>query len=561
MSATGQTGSSPDAKKVSLSMWSPFRHQPFAVMWLATLVANIGTWMYSAACGWLMTSLAPAAVMVSLVQVAATLPVFLLAIPAGAIVDIVDKRRFLIFGEVLITLSACAFAALVWFHLVTAWTLLIFAFLVSVGEALTAPAWESVVSLLVPKRDLPMAVAANSVSVNISRAIGPALGGALLGAFGVSTPFVLNAVSNLGVIGALVWWPEPARAKSKLPPEHFASAMVTGVRHARYNRHLIATLIRAAGFFLFASAYWALLPLVARLQVGGGPTIYGALLGGVGISAVLTAPLLPRLKERFGAEGLGAAGAIGSVVATAMFGLSHNFPVAFAASLFAGSSWITSVSGLNVSAQIALPEWVRGRGLAVYITVMAGTLSLGSAIWGAVAGRFGVAPALWASAVGGALSVVLLRRWRLQTAKGIDLTPAMSWPSPASAMDINPSRGPVLATIAYRIDPANRHAFLEAIEQAGRERCRDGAYAWRLFEDPNDNSRFVETFLSDSWADHLRQHERVTKADEAQEKAVLRFQLGPGPEIAHLIAVGPAPSHLRRHGADSSAAKPPPTLT
>ena len=547
MSATGQGESSADSSKAPLSMWSPFRHKPFAVMWLATLVANIGSWMYSAACGWLMTSLAPGPVMVSLVQVAATLPVFLLAIPAGALVDIVDKRRFLILGEALITLSACAFAALVWFHLVTAWSLLVFAFLVAVGEALTAPAWEAVVSLLVPKRDLPMAVAANSVSVNISRAIGPALGGALLGAFGTSTPFLLNAVSNLGVIGALAWWPEPARAKSKLPPEHFASAMITGVRHARYNRHLIATLIRAAGFFLFASAYWALLPLVARQQVRGGPTVYGALLGGIGISAVLAAPMLARLKARFGAEGLGVAGAIGSTVATALFGSAHSLPLAFAASLFAGASWITSVSGLNVSAQIALPEWVRGRGLAVYITVMAGTLSLGSALWGSVAAHLGVAPALWAAAAGGGLSVVALRHWRLQTAKGVDLTPAMSWPSPASAMDINPARGPVLAAITYRIDPPNRQAFLEAIKQAGRERCRDGAYAWRVFEDPNDNSRFVEIFLSDSWADHLRQHERVTKADEAQEKAVLRFQVGDGPEITHLIAAKLGPSSSQRH--------------
>lgn len=328
-----QSQSSADGTKPTPSMWAPFRHKTFAVMWVATLVANIGSWMYAAACGWLMTNLSPAPLMVSLVQVAATLPMFVLAIPAGALVDIVDKRRFLIFGEVLITLSASAFAILVWLHLVTPWSLLIFAFLVATGEALTAPAWEAVVSLLVPKRDLPMAVAANSVSVNISRAVGPALGGALLGTIGVSTPFVLNAASNLGVIGALAWWPQPARARSKLPPEHFASAIVTGIRHARYNRYLIATLIRAAGFFLFASAYWALLPLVVRLQINGGATLYGMLLGGIGIGAVGTAPWLPRLKERLGADGLGVSGAIGSAIATALFGFAHSLPLALAASL------------------------------------------------------------------------------------------------------------------------------------------------------------------------------------------------------------------------------------
>ena len=271
--------------------------------------------------------------------------------------DIVDKRRFLILGEIGTTLSASVFAAVVWLGLVTAWNLLAFAFLVAIGEALTAPAWEAVVSLLVPKRELPMAVAANSVSVNVSRAVGPALGGALLGALGVPAPFLLNAVSDLGVIGALWVVASSRRRRScRLPPEHFASAIITGLRHARYNRDLIATLIRAAGFFVFASAYWALLPLVARQQVGGGPSLYGALLGGIGISAVAIAALLPRLKERLGADGLGQAGALGSAAATALFGLSNGPALAVAASLVAGASWITAVSSLNVSAQIALPE-------------------------------------------------------------------------------------------------------------------------------------------------------------------------------------------------------------
>jgi MFS family permease len=529
----------------ALSVWSPFRHKPFAVIWLATLVANIGSWMYAAACGWLMTSLSSSPLMVSLVQVAATLPIFLLAIPAGAVIDIVDKRRFLMLGELGTTLSASVFAALVWFHWVTAWNLLAFACLVAIGEALTAPAWEAVVSLLVPARELPMAVAANSVSVNVSRAVGPALGGALLGSLGAPAPFLVNAVSNLGVIGALAWWPEPARAASKLPPEHFVSAMTTGLRHARYNRDLIATLIRAAGFFLFASAYWALLPLVARQQVGGGPVLYGALLGGIGVSAVLTAGGLPRLNELLGADRLATAGALGSILATALFGLAHGPLPALAASLVAGASWITSVSCLNISAQTALPEWVRGRGLAVFITVMAGALTLGSAIWGEAAAHLGLAPALWLAAAGGGVSLALLRRWRLQTATGLDLTPAMSWPWPARARDINPTRGPVMVLIAYRIDPRNREPFLEALEQVGRERCRDGAYSWQVFEDPAEVGRFLETFLSDSWIEHLRQHERVTKSDAAQESLVLGFQLGDGPQITHLVAARPRTGRKR----------------
>ena len=518
------------------SIWAPFRYRAFAVIWLATLVSNIGGWMYAAAAGWLMTSLAPSPLMVALVQVATTLPVFLLALPAGALVDILDKRKFLVAGELSIAAAASIFAALVWLHKVTPVTLLGFAFLVAVGEALVAPAWESIVSMLVPRSELPMAVAANSVGVNVSRAVGPALGGALLGAVGLLAPFLLNAVSNLGVIAALVWWREPAAKASRLPPEHLLSAMTTGLRHVRYNRPLLATLVRAAGFFIFASAYWALLPMVARQQVGGGPTLYGALLGAIGASAVATAPFLPRLKERFGADRLASAGALASAVATAIFGLAHTGGAAIVASVVAGSSWIATVSSLNVSAQIALPEWVRGRGLSVYIAVMAGALALGSLLWGECADNFGVAPTLLAAAGGGGLAVAVLRDWKLQAARGLDLTPAMSWPSPAGARDINLARGPVLVLITYQIDPKSREAFLEAMEEAGRERRRDGAYRWRVFEDPGERGRFVETFLSDSWADHLRQHERVTKADVALQATVSRFQVGEGPSTIHLVA-------------------------
>src|SRR5579871_3886320 len=254
---------------------SPFRHKTFAVVWTATLVSNVGWWMYTAASAWLMVRLNPAPLVVSLVQVVNTLPMFLFAIPAGALTDIVDKRKFLIAGEIAIALIATVFAVLVWQHLVTPVTLLVFAFLVASGDALTSPAYQAIVPMLVPKSEVPKAVVANSAGVNVSRAVGPALGGAFLGAFGVAAPFWINAVSNYGSIGALLWWREPERGGARLPPEHLLSAIRTGLRYARYNASLGATLIRSAGFLLFASAYWALLPLVVRSQIGGGPMLYG----------------------------------------------------------------------------------------------------------------------------------------------------------------------------------------------------------------------------------------------------------------------------------------------
>src|SRR5213592_1168956 len=329
-----------DMSPAAASPWSPLGQRPFAVIWTATLVSNIGGWMYAAAAGWLMTSLDSSPLVVSLVQVATTLPIFLFAMPAGALTDSLDKRRFLLWGEGFIAVTSAPMAGLVWLDLVTAPRLLILAFLVSAGDALTAPPWQAVVPLLVPPAELRPAVAANGVGFNISRALGPALGGALVGPFGIAAPFIVNAVSNFGVIGALVWWRAPRHTSSGLPPERLWSAMRTGLRYARFSPPLRDTLIRAAGFFLFASAYWALLPLVARSQLAGGPTLYGILLGGIGASAVAGAFALPWLNTRLGPDRLAVAGALGTAAATALFGLTHDVATALLASVIAGIAWI-----------------------------------------------------------------------------------------------------------------------------------------------------------------------------------------------------------------------------
>jgi MFS family permease len=517
------------------STGSPFRHRAFTVIWIATVVSNIGGWMYNVASGWLMTSLDPNALIVSMVQVANSLPMFLFAIPAGALADIVNQRRFLIFGESTITIVSTAFAALVWLHLITPVSLLLFSFIVTVGSAMTAPAWQSVVAQLVPRPDLPSAVAANSVGINVSRAVGPALGGVIVGSLGIAAPFWLDAFSNIGVIAALIWWRVPKKSGSSLPPESFGSAIRTGIRYARYNSYLKATLIRTIAFFVFGSAYWALLPLVARTQIAGGPALYGVLLGAIGASAVGGAFLLKWLRARLGADFLVAAASLGTALAMAMFALAHRPATAVAASLVAGASWIAAVSSLNVSAQVALPEWVRGRGLAMYVTVMFGALTIGSAIWGELAVIAGLPASLLVAAAGAVIGIFLTRRRKLQTGADVDFSPSMHWPDPVTTHAIEADRGPVLVTVEYRIDPKNRKAFLHAIGQHSLERRRDGAYDWGIFEDPADDGRFIETFLTDSWLEHLRLHRRVTEADRISEQAVRRFQIGEGPKTTHLI--------------------------
>jgi MFS family permease len=507
------------------------------VIWIATVVSNIGGWMYNVASGWLMTSLDPNALIVSMVQVVNSLPMFLFAIPAGALADIVNQRRFLIFGESTITIVSTAFAALVWLHLITPGRLLLFSFIVTVGSAMTAPAWQSVVAQLVPKPDLPSAVAANSVGINVSRAVGPALGGVIVGAFGITAPFWLDAFSNIGVIAALIWWRVPKKSGSSLPPESFGSAIRTGIRYARYNSYLKATLIRTIAFFVFGSAYWALLPLVARTQIAGGPALYGVLLGAIGASAVGGAFLLKWLRATLGADFLVAAASLGSAIAMALFALAHQPATAVVASLVAGASWIAAVSSLNVSAQVALPEWVRGRGLAMYVTVMFGALTIGSAIWGQLAVIAGLPASLLVAAAGAVIGVFLTRTWKLQTGADVDFSPSMHWPDPVTTHAIEADRGPILVTVEYRIDPKDRKAFLHAIGQHSLERRRDGAYDWGIFEDPADEGRFVETFLTDSWLEHLRLHRRVTEADRISEREVRRFQIGEPPKTTHLIGV------------------------
>ena len=525
-----------DSPLVAESPWSPFRQTTFTVLWTATVISNIGTWMYNAASGWLMTSLNTDPLMVSLIQVATNLPMFLFAMPAGALADIIDKRRFLIAVEGATTVVSAIIAALVWLSLVTPGSLLLFTFLLGASSALTAPAWQSIVPQLVRKKNLAVAVAANSVGINVSRALGPALGGVVIAGFGIAAPFWLNVISNLGIIGALLWWRSPKTNPHRLPAERLISAIAIGFRHARDNRHLRATLTRAVGFFLFASAYWALLPLVARSQIAGGPELYGLLLGAIGAGAVGGAFALPWLKAKLGPNRLVTAGTVGTAITLVLFGVARGPLMGLCASFIAGISWIAVLASLNVSAQMALPDWVRGRGLAMFVTAFFGAMTIGSAVWGQVAGMVGLPDTHFIAAAGALIAIPVTWRWKLQTGAAIDLTPSMHWPAPVITHEVEHDQGPVLVTVEYRIEPGNREAFLTALEKLAHERRRDGAYAWGVFEDAAEEGRFLETFLVESWLEHLRQHQRVTNADRILQNAVHQFQVEGAPKVTHFIA-------------------------
>jgi MFS family permease len=495
--------------------------------------------MYNAASGWLMTSLDPSPLIVSLVQVANSLPLFLFALPAGALADMLEKRRLILVLEIATTLLSAVFALLVMRHAVDPTVLLLFILLLGTLAALETPAWQAIVPLLVPNRALSSAVAVISVGVNISRVIGPAITGVMILGLGIAAPFWFDAVSNAGVIAVMLWWRPPTNAaRGGLPAERLGGAIRTGLRYARYNRSLRATLVRATGFFLFASAYWALLPLVARSQLQGGPGLYGLLLAAIGAGAIGGALLLPRARSSQGPDGVVMWGEAGTAVALTLFALAREPWMAVLACLLAGSCWIGVLATLNVSAQTVLPDWVRGRGLAAYVTVFFGTMTVGSALWGYVAQRLGLVPAHYLAAAGALLALWLTRRWPLHSGPEADLTPSMHWPQPVLAQGVDEDAGPVLVTAEYHVAPEHREAFLSAIGTLARERRRDGAYEWDIYQDSAHPERMIETWLVDSWLEHMRQHTRITRADRAVEDRVQRLAREP-PRITHYIAARP----------------------
>ncbi|MDX3775428.1 MFS transporter [Chromatiaceae bacterium AAb-1] len=526
---SGNTATSPGA-------FAPFSNPNFTVLWFATVLSNVGTWMHDVGAGWLMTSLASSPLLVALVQTATTLPIFLFALPAGALADIIDKRKLLLAVQAVLAVTALLLSYIVIKGNITPWLLLAFTFVMGIGAALTAPAWQAIVPGLVPRPLLQQAVAANSVGINISRAIGPALGGIIIG-FSVALPFLVNSLSFLLVIVALLWWKPPKAPARLLPTEDLLGAMRAGVRYALHSRPLMATLIRALGFFLFASAYWALLPLIARHLLHGNATLYGMMMGAVGLGAVSGAFMLPYLKARLGADKLVAAGTAGTALCMLVLAGGAGHALAVAICFLAGASWIAVLTSLNVSAQVALPEWVRARGLAIFVTVFFGAMSAGSIIWGQVSALFGIDTALYIAAGGALLAIPLTWRARLQLGAAMDLAPSMHWPEPVVEQEVEQDQGPVMVTIEYLIDPARSGEFYVAAQELRRQRRRDGAYAWGLFEDTARPGRYLEYFLVQSWLEHLRQHHRVTRADEDLQSAMLAFHLGPDkPRVDHFVA-------------------------
>lgn len=516
--------------------FAPLRQPVFAVLWAAAVLGNVGSFMRDVASSWLVTDLSASPTAVALIQTAATLPIFLLAIPAGVLSDILDRRRFLIFVQLLLASVSGTLLLLSHFGALTVDYLIALTFVGGIGAALMGPTWQSIVPELVPRENLKGAVALNSLGINIARAIGPAAGGLILASFGAAVTYGMDVLSYVFVIAALLWWKRPAATDSALS-ENFLGAFRAGLRYTRASKELHRVLLRAAVFFLFASAVWALLPLVARQMLGGTSGFYGMLLGAVGAGAILGALVMPKLGAKLNADGLVL---LASVVSAVVMGVLVFAPPKWLAVLMLvllGMGWITALTTFNGVAQAILPNWVRGRGLAVYLMVFNGAMAAGSLGWGLVAREIGVPYALVVSAVGLVIVALLFHRARLPVGEA-DLQASNHWPEPLVSESVAHDRGPVLIQVEYRIRQADRPAFLDAMQRLSQERLRDGAYSWGVAEHTSDPERVVEWFFVESWAEHLRQHHRVSHADADLQAEALRFHIGPDkPEVHHFLAL------------------------
>jgi MFS family permease len=522
-------------KILSESAWSPLRQPLFRALWIASVASSIGTWMHEAGAGWLMTSLTSSPLMVTLMQTATTLPVLLLGLPAGALADVVDRRRMLLFTQGWMLVAATVLGVVTLLELTTPWLLLILTFALGAGAAMNAPAWQATAPELVSRSELPAAVGLTGMGLNLARAVGPALGGAVIAMAGPSAVFLLNAASFLSVIGVLYHWRRTTQV-SLASAEPLSSAIRAGIRYVRHAPPLRAVLVRTGLFVLFASALWGLLPVLARHELGLDSMGYGVLFGCLGAGAVAGAVLLPKLQNRLSRDALAAAATILFAAVTAALVEARHFGLLCVIMFAGGVAWITLMASFNVATQAAVPQWVRARALALYLLTFQGSMAAGGVLWGAITEQAGIAAALLSAAAGLMMSLAAMARFPLNRVEELDLTPSPHWPEPELAVEPGPEEGPVLVMVEYRINPKQAPDFTFAMQAVRQQRLRDGAFRSGLYRDPTDLGRYLETFVVESWAEHLRLRERVTVSDRIAEEQARAFHIGRTPPvISHYV--------------------------
>src|SRR4051794_18059926 len=516
------------------SAWAPLRVKAFRALWLAQVGSAIGTWMQTVGAQWLLVDEPGAATLVALVQVAAMLPVLLLALPAGALADILDRRRMLVGIQVFQACVAAALAALTVAGRMTPALLLTFTFLIGCGTALTLPAYQALIQDLVPRAQIRSAAALGGVAVNGARAVGPALAGLIIGRVGAGAVFALNAASFVVFALVLLGLRRVAPAVEG-PPERRASAIRAGHRYVRNSPAVRRMLLRVGLFVLPGAALWALLPLVASRLLGTGPTGYGVLLAALGAGAVLGADLLPRLGTRLSPNRLLLVAGAAFTASLLACVLVRNL-VALAVLLVpAGIAWLWVLMTVTGALQVFLPGWVRARGLSMFNIVFAGGQAIGALLWGLLAQWWGLVPVFLAAAAVMALGTATVGVWPLREVAGMNSDLAVFLPDPALVREPDLTEGPVLVTLTYIVGDDQVPAFVEAMGKVRRSQLRTGASSCELYQDGADPSRFVQVSQYPTWGEHLRHHTgRLTGADQAVYEAARALATGP-PEVKHLF--------------------------
>ena len=526
----------PTPLRATRGILAPLTFPLFGTLLAVSFASNIGGWVQDVGSSWLMTSLAPSPLMVSLIQTAGNLPYFLLGLLAGTLADIADRRRLLIIAQVWMLVSAGLLGVLTLFHLTTPWILLGMSFLVGVGAALEGPAEQAIVPEMVPREEVPEAVALNSMQFNIARGIGPAIGGLIVSVWGAGVAFLTNAASFVGVIGVLLRWRRESH-KSLLPAERVYGGIRAGMRYARYSPVIRAVLVRSFLFGLGTSAMWAVLPLAARIEFHTDATGYGVIVAFFGIGAAACGFGLSRLRGLLARDSIAMTGGVVFAVANASIAAAHQVYILWFATFLAGAAWVAVTFTYNSSAQMALPAWVRARALSLYLLTLQGGLAVGSVIWGYLASRYGIRNALDASAVFLVLNILVAMRFSLRDAERFDPSP---WPlQEITQFGTGPSmdQGPVMVYLEFRVEPARAVEFEQAMRELEPIRRRDGAVMWSFFSDIADPGRYVEAYMVETWGEHVRQHSRATASDSEAWQRVRGLHIGPEPpRILHLIA-------------------------
>ena len=475
-----------------------------------------------------MLSLAASAEMVTLVQASTTLPIVLFALIAGALADNFDRRHMMLAAQVFMLIVSIVLAAAAFLDLVTPWLLLLLTFLIGCGQAFNGPAWQSSVGRMVPREDLPTAVAMNSMGFNIARSVGPAIGGLIVAAFGAAAAFAVNALTYVGIVGVLARW-RPAPEPRLLPRERLGTAIEAGIRYVAMSPIISSTLMRGFVFGFGASAITALMPLVARDLVGGGPVTYGLLLGAFGVGAVGGAFASPGLRRLLRNEWIVRVAQLVFGAAAVLTAVSTWLVGTMIAMLLCGASWVLALATFNATVQTSAPRWVVGRALSQYQVVTFGGIALGSWIWGIATERYGLPVALAMSAVVMLAGVVLGRRFAVQQTERLNLDPLALWKEPAVALEIQPRSGPIVVTVEYRIRESDVLEFLALIAERRRIRRRDGARRWQLLRDLADPELWIERFQAPTWLDYVRLSQRVTQGDASVVERLRALHIGPEP--------------------------------